>query len=66
FREDLYYRINVIALYLPPLRERGEDILLLAKHFLAKRIEEEQRPHIEFSKDALDILSRYPWPGNVR
>jgi DNA-binding NtrC family response regulator len=66
FREDLYYRINVIALYLPPLRERGEDVPLLAKHFLAKRIEEDNRPSQEFSKDALDLLSRYPWPGNVR
>jgi DNA-binding NtrC family response regulator len=66
FREDLYYRINVIALYLPPLRERGEDISLLAKHFLAKRVEEEKRPRIEFSKDALETLARYPWPGNVR
>jgi DNA-binding NtrC family response regulator len=66
FREDLFYRINVIALYLPPLRERGEDIPLLAKHFLAKRIEEEDRPSQEFSKDAVDLLARYPWPGNVR
>jgi DNA-binding NtrC family response regulator len=66
FREDLYYRINVIALYLPPLRERGEDIPLLAKHFLAKRVEEENRPPQEFSKEALELLSRYPWPGNVR
>ena len=66
FREDLYYRINVIALYLPPLRERGEDIPLLAKHFLAKRIEEDGRPHQEFNKEAVELLSRYPWPGNVR
>jgi two-component system, NtrC family, response regulator AtoC len=66
FREDLYYRINVIALYLPPLRERGEDISLLAKHFLAKRTEEDNRPPQEFTKDAVDLLSRYPWPGNVR
>jgi DNA-binding NtrC family response regulator len=66
FREDLYYRINVIALYLPPLRERGEDIALLAKHFLAKRTEEDNRSPQEFSKDAVDLLSRYPWPGNVR
>ena len=66
FLEDLYYRINVIALYLPPLRDRGEDISLLAKHFLAKRVEEEKRPRIEFSKDALEFLARYPWPGNVR
>jgi DNA-binding NtrC family response regulator len=62
----LYYRINVIALYLPPLRERGEDIPLLAKHFLAKRIEEEKRPIQEFSKEALELVGRYPWPGNVR
>ena len=66
FREDLYYRVNVIALYLPPLRERGEDVPLLANHFLAKRIEEDSRPPQEFSKDAVDLLSRYPWPGNVR
>jgi DNA-binding NtrC family response regulator len=66
FREDLYYRINVIALYLPPLRERGEDIPLLAKHFLAKRIEEEKRPSQEFTKESLELLSRYPWLGNVR
>ncbi|MBX3235276.1 MAG: sigma-54-dependent Fis family transcriptional regulator [Nitrospiraceae bacterium] len=66
FREDLYYRINVIALYLPPLRDRGEDIPLLAKHFLAKRIEEEKRPMQEFTKEALELISRYPWPGNVR
>jgi DNA-binding NtrC family response regulator len=66
FREDLYYRINVIALYLPPLRDRGEDIPLLAKHFLAKRIEEEKRPSQEFAKESLELISRYPWPGNVR
>ncbi len=66
FREDLYYRINVIALYLPPLRERGEDIALLAKHFLAKRIEEEKRSPQEFTKDSLELISHYPWPGNVR
>ncbi len=66
FREDLYYRINVIALYLTPLRERGEDVPLLAKHFLAKRVDEEKRPQQEFSKEALELLTRYPWPGNVR
>ena len=66
FREDLYYRINVISLYLPPLRERGEDIPLLAKHFLAKRVEEEKRQPIEFGKEAVELLTRYPWPGNVR
>lgn len=66
FREDLYYRINVISLYLPALRDRGEDVALLAKHFLAKRVEEEKRPQIEFSKEALELMVRYPWPGNVR
>jgi len=66
FREDLYYRINVISLYLPPLRERGEDIPLIANHFLEKRLEEAQRPPIEFGKEALELLIRYPWPGNVR
>jgi DNA-binding NtrC family response regulator len=66
FREDLYYRINVISLYLPPLRERSEDIPLLAQHFLEKRVEEEKRSRIEFSKEALELLTRYTWPGNVR
>jgi DNA-binding NtrC family response regulator len=66
FREDLYYRINVASLYLPPLRERKEDIPLLAKHFLAKRVEEENRPQQEFSKEALEALTKYHWPGNIR
>jgi DNA-binding NtrC family response regulator len=66
FREDLYYRINVISLYLPPLRERGEDVALLAKHFLSKRNEEDKRPAQDFSKEALELIGRYPWPGNVR
>jgi DNA-binding NtrC family response regulator len=66
FREDLYYRINVISLYLPPLRERGEDVALLAKHFLSKRNEEDKRPAQDFSKEALELICRYAWPGNVR
>ena len=66
FREDLYYRINVVVLHLPALRDRREDIPLLAQHFLAKRSEGEGRPQQEFTKDALEILSAYPWPGNVR
>ena len=66
FREDLYYRINVISLYLPPLRERSEDIPLLAQHFLEKRVEEGKRSRIEFGKEALGLLTRYSWPGNVR
>ena len=66
FREDLYYRINVLSIYLPTLRDRGEDIPLLAKHVLAKKAEEAGRPLPEFSKDAMELLTRYPWPGNVR
>ena len=65
-REDLYYRINVVSLYLLPLRERREDIPLLTKHFLAKRLEEDQRPHQEFSKEAMEVLTKYHWPGNIR
>ena len=66
FREDLYYRINVLVLHLPPLRERREDIPLLAQHILAKRTEGEGRRPQEFTKDALEILTAYSWPGNVR
>ncbi len=66
FREDLYYRINVVSLYLLPLRERREDIPLLTKHFLAKRLEEDQRPHQEFSKEAMEVLTKFHWPGNIR
>ncbi len=66
FREDLYYRINVVLLHLPPLRDRREDIPLLVKHFLAKRSEAEKRAPLEISKEALEILTRYHWPGNIR
>ena len=66
FREDLYYRINVVSLYLLPLRERREDIPLLAKHILAKRLEEDHRQPLEFSKEAMEIFVKYHWPGNVR
>ncbi|WP_447977145.1 sigma-54-dependent transcriptional regulator [Candidatus Nitrospira bockiana] len=66
FREDLYYRINVVSLYLPPLRERREDIPALAKHFLAQRLQEEKRPLQEFAKETLEVLAKYHWPGNVR
>ncbi len=66
FREDLYYRLNVIALELPPLRERGDDVLVLAQHFLAKFAEEYGRPAPRLSDDALRALRNYDWPGNVR
>jgi two-component system response regulator PilR (NtrC family) len=66
FREDLYYRLHVIAVNLPPLRERKEDVPLLVQHFLEKYGEENDRHGLELSPDALDLLIDYDWPGNVR
>jgi len=66
FREDLYYRLNVVNIELPPLRERKEDILLLAQHFLKKFAVENQKGITGFSPEATDFLLRYEWPGNVR
>ena len=66
FREDLFYRLHVINIFLPPLRERKDDIPLLAQHFLAKYSEENQKPGIELTADALDLMTEYDWPGNVR
>ena len=66
FREDLFYRLHVINIFLPPLRERKDDIPLLAHHFLAKYSEENQKPGIELTADALDLMTDYDWPGNVR
>jgi DNA-binding NtrC family response regulator len=66
FREDLYYRINVVTIHLPPLRERREDIPPLASHFLAKFSREMNRPFREIDPEALDLMVRYGWPGNVR
>lgn len=66
FREDLYYRLNVIPLHLPPLRERGGDVLLLARHFLDIFCQKKNRPPLVLSPDAKRILSAYSWPGNVR
>lgn len=66
FREDLFYRLNVIPLQLPPLRERVEDILPLAKHFLAKYCKEMQRRNMSLASDTLEALESYQWPGNVR
>ncbi|MGH9427132.1 MAG: sigma 54-interacting transcriptional regulator, partial [Terriglobia bacterium] len=65
-RRDLYYRINILPLVLPPLRQRQGDIVLLARHFLAKFADEIEKPVKEFSPDALQMLLVYPWPGNVR
>jgi Nif-specific regulatory protein len=65
FREDLYYRLNVVPIYLPPLRARKEDILLLTEHFL-KKYNQENNKSIKVSPEALNLFSEYEWPGNVR
>lgn len=66
FREDLFYRLNVIPVVLPPLRERKEDILHLISHFIEKNCAEMKRPKMTISNEALHILESYSWPGNVR
>ena len=66
FREDLYYRINVFSVTIPPLRERREDIPLLADHFLKKFGRSMNRPVTKISAEAEDVLQNYDWPGNVR
>ena len=66
FREDLYYRLHVINIYLPPLRERKDDVPVLAQHFLEKYRDENNKRDIELGADALDLLMDYDWPGNVR
>ena len=66
FREDLYYRLHVIKVEMPPLRERREDIPLLAHHFLDKYGAENDKENLELTAEALDFLEAYDWPGNVR
>lgn len=66
FRLDLLYRLQVVEIHLPPLRERKEDINPLCEHFLAKYSEENGRSLATVSREALDVLENYPWPGNVR
>jgi DNA-binding NtrC family response regulator len=66
FREDLYFRINVVAIDLPPLRERGDDILQLTQYFAARFAEQFGKPVPRFSDQALQVLRNYHWPGNVR
>jgi len=66
FREDLFYRLHVITLLIPPLRERGEDILLLVRHFATKFSAELGKSAPHFSDKALQSLRNYNWPGNVR
>ncbi len=66
FREDLYFRLNVVTISLPPLRERRQDIPLLAHHLLKKYAQDMNRPFTGFDPAAMDLLVRYNWPGNVR
>jgi DNA-binding NtrC family response regulator len=66
FREDLYFRISAVPLTIPPLRERGNDVLLLAAHFLEKYTREFAKPGLELSAEARELLLHYRWPGNVR
>jgi two-component system response regulator PilR (NtrC family) len=66
FREDLYYRLHVITVQLPSLRERKDDIPLLVQHFIEKYGKENNKPNLELSAEALDLLFEYDWPGNVR
>jgi two-component system nitrogen regulation response regulator NtrX len=66
FREDLFYRLNVIPFYVPPLRERVEDIPLLARHFLRELSSQYSRRPKEIRDDAIETLMRYSWPGNIR
>ena len=66
FREDLYYRLNVLTLTIPPLRDRPEDIPPLAGHFVTKHTANFKKPHMKLSQEALHTLQTYPWPGNIR
>jgi two-component system, NtrC family, response regulator AtoC len=66
FREDLYYRLNVLSIHIPPLRERTSEIPLLFRHFLAKYSEKYSKPAPDPSKHLLEAAARYPWPGNLR
>jgi len=66
FREDLFFRLHVLTISMPPLRQRGDDVLLIASHFATKFAEELGRPAPRFSDEALQVLRNYHWPGNVR
>lgn len=66
FREDLFYRLNVVRIHIPPLRERREDVRILAEFFLHKMGARKRGPQMRFSEDALAVLEAYDWPGNVR
>jgi len=66
FREDLFYRIQGFLIHLPPLKERGDDVILLAKNFLSEFCRNNQMPQPELSRDTVDFMLKYEWPGNIR
>ena len=66
FREDLYYRLNVVGIHLPPLRARIEDVRLLAEYFLSRIANQQHRPLLQLSEETIRVMEAYPWPGNVR
>ena len=66
FREDLFYRLNVVRIHIPPLRQRVEDVRLLAEYFLQKIANQKHRPSLKLSEESIRVLEAYPWPGNVR
>src|SRR5207302_3257902 len=66
FREDLYYRLNVFPVFVPPLRERREDVAALAQYFLTRFAAEENKQVAGFTPEVLELLDSYSWPGNVR
>ncbi len=66
FREDLFYRLNVVRVHIPPLRKRREDIRLLAEFFLRRNAEQKKAPKLRLSSDSIELLESYSWPGNVR
>ena len=66
FREDLFFRLNVVPIHVPPLRERREDIAMLVRHFADKAVQEQRLPSRGFAAEAIDRLARMEWPGNVR
>jgi two-component system NtrC family response regulator len=66
FREDLYFRLAVMKIHLPPLRERGDDVVMLAEHMVAEFSKELKMPNKRFSKGAIDAICKYDWPGNIR
>src|SRR5688572_5344537 len=66
FRQDLYYRLNVMQIQIPPLRDRGDDILVLLEHYLASAAQAHGVPRPRLMPDAAQVLVAYPWPGNVR